>query len=119
MMRRSDPIHDGSAVVISKGASMMKVLCDRAANCESGATSIEYAVTAAVFSVAVLLGAETLRTAVSDQYAGLAKKIAPPPQGSETRAAHPASPGARLIFISVEKGDHKSGGMKAGARPPG
>lgn len=47
---------------------MMKVLCTRAADCESGATAMEYALTAAVLSVALLTGAETVGTAIQTQF---------------------------------------------------
>jgi pilus assembly protein Flp/PilA len=61
--------------VILKGTSMMKVLCTSAAKCESGATAIEYALTAAIISVAVLTGGETLATAINDQFRSLTMKL--------------------------------------------
>jgi len=55
---------------------MMKVLCTRAADCESGATAMEYAVTAAILSVAVLTGAETLGTAIQTQFGLVSNTLA-------------------------------------------
>ena len=55
---------------------MMKVLCTRAADCESGATSMEYAVTAAILSVALLTGAETLGTAIQAQFGLVSNTLA-------------------------------------------
>jgi pilus assembly protein Flp/PilA len=61
---------------VLKGTSMMKVLCTRAACCESGATGMEYALTAAIISVALLTGAETLGNAINDKFSFLSKKVA-------------------------------------------
>jgi pilus assembly protein Flp/PilA len=55
---------------------MMKVLCTRAADCESGATAMEYAVTAAILSVALLTGAETLGTAIQTQFGLVSNTLA-------------------------------------------
>lgn len=55
---------------------MMKVLCTRAADCESGATAMEYALTAAILSVALLTGAGTVGTALKDQFGLVSHKMA-------------------------------------------
>jgi|GEM_PF-1394339 len=54
---------------------MMKVLCTRAAKCESGATAMEYAVTAAIFSVVLLTGADTLGKAVNTTFTSMSQKL--------------------------------------------
>lgn len=58
-----------------KGTSMMKVLCIRAAHCDSGATAMENALIAAIISVALLTGADTLGTALSDKFTSLSKTV--------------------------------------------
>ena len=58
-----------------KGTSMMKVLCIRAVICESGATGMEYALIAAVISVALLTGADTIGDALNDKFMSLSKKL--------------------------------------------
>ncbi len=55
---------------------MMKVLCTRAADCESGATAIEYALTAAILSVVLLTGAETVGTAIQTQFGLVSNTLA-------------------------------------------
>lgn len=55
---------------------MMKVLCTRAADCESGATAMEYALTAAILSVALLTGAETVGSAIKTQFDGVSTRLA-------------------------------------------
>jgi len=72
---------------------MMKVLCTRAADCESGATAMEYALTAAILSVALLTGAETVGTALKDQFGLVSHKLA------GTAAQH-AGPGGGTSMIS-------------------
>jgi len=60
---------------VTKGTSMMKVLCTRAAKCDSGATAMEYAVIAAVISVALLTGADTLGSVLNDKFMSLSNKL--------------------------------------------
>jgi len=55
---------------------MMKVLCTRAGKCESGATAMEYALTAAILSVALLTGADTLGNAVTTSFTSMSQKLA-------------------------------------------
>jgi len=54
---------------------MMKVLCTRVAKCESGATAMEYALTATIISVALLTGADTLGNSLSNKFTSLSKKL--------------------------------------------
>lgn len=54
---------------------MMKVLCTSAANCESGATGMEYALTAAIISMLLLTGADTVGEMVNGQLLSLSKKL--------------------------------------------
>lgn len=54
---------------------MMKVLSTCAAKCEAGATAIEYALTAALVSVALISGGDTLRAALDDQFMSLSKAL--------------------------------------------
>lgn len=72
---------------------MMKVLCTRAADCESGATAMEYALTAAILSVALLTGAETVGTALKHQFGQVSHKLA------ATSAQH-AGPGGGTSMVS-------------------
>jgi pilus assembly protein Flp/PilA len=58
-----------------EGTSMMKVLCTRAAKCESGATAMEYALTAAILSVVLLTGADTLGSVVNDSFMSMSKTL--------------------------------------------
>ena len=60
---------------VLKGTSMMKVLCTRAANCDSGATSMEYALIAAIVSVVFLTGADTLSSVLNDKFMSLSTKL--------------------------------------------
>ena len=53
----------------------MKVLCTRAAKCESGATAMEYALTAAILSVVLLTGADTLGSVVNDSFMSMSKTM--------------------------------------------
>ena len=55
---------------------MMKVLCTRAGKCESGTTAMEYALTAAILSVALLTGADALGNAVSTSFTSMSQKLA-------------------------------------------
>ena len=55
---------------------MMKVLCTRAADCESGATAIEYALIASILSMAILTGAETVGSAIKTQFGSVSTRIA-------------------------------------------
>lgn len=54
----------------------MKVLCTRAGKCDSGATAMEYALTAAILSVALLTGADTLGSAVTNSFNSMSQKLA-------------------------------------------
>jgi len=54
---------------------MMKVLCTRAVNCDSGATSIEYGLAAALVSVALFTGAGSLGDTLSTQFQTLSKTV--------------------------------------------
>ncbi|WP_340159926.1 Flp family type IVb pilin [uncultured Hoeflea sp.] len=55
---------------------MMKVLCTRAGKCESGATAMEYALTAAILSIALLTGADTLGNAVTNSFTSMSQRMA-------------------------------------------
>ena len=46
----------------------MKALVSRFANCESGATAIEYALLAALIAVALITSMETLSTSISGTF---------------------------------------------------
>ena len=64
---------------------MMKVLCTRAGKCESGATAMEYALTAAILSIALLTGADTLGNAVTNSFTSMSQKLAvAAPERSQT-----------------------------------
>jgi len=80
---------------ILKGTSMMKVLCTRAANCESGATAIEYTLITALISVAVLTGAETLGNAINDKFRFLSKKL-------EMAAEEHLKPGGGTSVVALQ-----------------
>lgn len=54
---------------------MMKVLCTRAVNCDSGATAIEYALTAAIFAMVLFTSADTLGNAVNTTFASMSQKL--------------------------------------------
>ena len=71
---------------------MMKVLCTRAADCESGATAMEYALIASILSMALLTGAETVGTTLKDQFALVSHKL----EGTSVRHAGPGG-GASMV----------------------
>ena len=54
---------------------MMKVLCTRLAQCEAGATAIEYGLTAALVSVALFTGAGALSDTITGQFTALSQKM--------------------------------------------
>ena len=63
----------------------MKVLCTRAGKCDSGATAMEYALTAAILSVVLLTGADTLGSAVTSSFTSMSQKLAvASPERSQT-----------------------------------
>ncbi|WP_417417401.1 Flp family type IVb pilin [Hoeflea sp.] len=74
---------------------MMKVLCTRAADCESGATAMEYALTAAIISVALLTGAETLGSVIDDQFNLMSNKLA-------STSGQQAQPGGNTSLVSLQ-----------------
>lgn len=59
---------------------MMKVLCTRVAKCESGATAMEYALTATIISVALLTGADSLGNSLNNKLTSLSQKLVIPSQ---------------------------------------
>jgi len=77
---------------------MMKVLCTCAAKCDSGATAMEYALTAAVISVAFLTSAETLGNSLNARFESLSHKLETAsreqgqPGGATSRVALPYQP---------------------------
>ncbi|WP_331284445.1 Flp family type IVb pilin [Hoeflea alexandrii] len=73
---------------------MMKVLCTRAADCESGATAIEYALIASILSMALLTGAATVGSALKQQFGHVSHKLA------GTSAQH-AGPGGGTSLIAL------------------
>ena len=72
---------------------MMKVLCTRAADCESGATAMEYALIASILSIALLTGAETVGTALKDQFGLVSNRLA-------GTSAQNAQPGGGISMVS-------------------
>lgn len=72
---------------------MMKVLCTRAADCESGATAMEYALIASILSMAILTGAETVGSAIKDQFGLVSHRVA-------GTSAQNAQPGGGTSMVS-------------------
>ena len=73
---------------------MMKVLCTDVMESDSGATSIEYSLIAAVMSVALYSGAGTLGDAVTGHFKKLSQKI-------DTASSEHASTGTAAMMVSV------------------
>lgn len=73
---------------------MMKVLCTRAADCESGATAMEYALIASILSMALLTGAESVGSAIKDQFGLVSHKLA-------GTSAQQAGPGGGTSMVSL------------------
>jgi pilus assembly protein Flp/PilA len=91
---------------------MMKVLCTRAADCESGATAMEYALTAAILSVALLTGAETVGSAIKTQFGQVSGKLA-------ITSVHDAGPGgtSMVSLQSPAEGEASTGTKVSWPRP--
>lgn len=70
---------------------MMKVLCTRAADCESGATAMEYALIGSILSMAILTGADTVGTKIKDQFGLVSHKLA-------ATTVHDAGPGGTSMI---------------------
>ncbi|MGJ8571651.1 MAG: Flp family type IVb pilin [Hoeflea sp.] len=92
---------------------MMKVLCTRVANCESGATAMEYAVTAAILSVVLLTGADTLANAVNDTFLSMSTKLE---IASQDAGDMPG--GTRLISLQSGSAAQAFGSVQHASGPP-
>lgn len=89
---------------------MMKVLCMRAAKCQAGATAIEYALTAALVSVALISGGDTLRAALDDQFMSLSKTLV-----TASEEQRQSGGGASLVSSGASA---KGAALAAGASSP-
>ena len=101
---------------------MMKVLCTRAGKCESGATAMEYALTAAILSIALLTGADTLGNAVTNSFTSMSQKMAlAAPERSQTvggKGLVALEPGpSTLAHPGAEAGSFLSRLNNTGPRP--
>lgn len=92
---------------------MMKVLCTRAADCESGATAMEYALIASILSMALLTGAETVGSAIKDQFGLVSHKLA----GTSAQQAGPSGGISMVSRQSPEDVEALTGTMVSWPQP--